>query len=653
MPILGSADEVRNTIRVEIDGGGADVVAFDVGVGEEAHVGEEPFAIGGAFLAEEVGVGGVQQDVELAVLIPIHDAEFATAALACDASVEAQRLSSGHGDGCFHFETFFGFVSFVRSADDTLWMLEDELVALLRTLEKREVAFLIEHHEVGESILVPIDSNRRGAPLREQGFAFGTQPAVGEVGLFAVPFDFDGLGGGELRFLACAGVFEAHDFAEDRVQKQVRKAVLIPIGHGLCGVAPFGFAGTLDAAIRAGHGTDDFACGGEFDRRSPFWLLHAFAAEVFDEGDIPGGVAADEIGVAIAIPIKTNGRDEGTEFHLIGLLLEVARLGIDGRFGVKFSGVLDEGHAAIFIAADEIEVAVFVPVDGRRRDHFEIHREVLACVGFEADAEGILRLCAGAGVLEVGEAVEELAAKQVEIAIAIEVAKVRRRPAKGLHGAVGGVDLLRLVILRRFVGAGVAQQIHIAANGAVHPAAISGVGVVPAVFGPVAHADDEIVFAIAVEIDHAPHVGADLVHVDVCGRAELHLLLDAGLEEIGMRVAGCEHDRFAVEVAHLDVLSAFADALGRFENGHFRLRGVAAGVFEEVDAVVRLVRAVHHEIEVSITIEIHRQRPGPQTDAEIDDEAGVVVFERRERGLSGEGADGKGQKGQKGLHGAI
>ena len=133
--------------------------------------------------------------------------------------------------------------------------------------------------------------------------------------------------------------------------------------------------------------------------------------------------------------------------------------------------------------------------------------------------------------------------------------------------------------------------------------------------------------------------------MDVRRRAELHLLLDASFEEIGMRMARREHDRFAVEVAHLHVLSAFADALRRFKDGHLRLRGVAAGVFEEVDAVVGLVRAVHHEIEVAVAIEVHRQRPGPQTDSEIDDETG-------ERGLGGEGGAAK-EREEEVLHGGM
>ena len=636
MPVFSPADEIRQAVRIEIDGRGAHVVTFDVRIGKQAHVSEEPSTISSTFLAQEVRVGGVEQDVELPVLIPIHDAKFASAALAGDAGVEAKRLAGRHGDGCFHFVSLIGLVRSVGRTNHSLRMLQHEFVALLRSLKEREIAFLIEHHEVGEAVFVPIDTHRRGAPLREQSFAFRTQPAVSEIRLLAVPFDLDGLRGGELRFLTRADVLMPHDFAEDGIKQQVGEAVLIPIGHGLRRVAPFGFAGALDAAIRSRHRTDDFACGGKFDRRCPFRLLDALAAQILDEGDIARRVAADEIGVAIAIPIETDGCDESAEFHLIGLLLEIARLGIHGRFVVELAGVLNEGHTTVFIAADQVEVAILVPVDRGWRDHFEIHREILARVGFEANAECILRLGAAAGVLEVGEAVEELAAEQVEVAVVVEVAKVRRRPAKGLHRPVGGVDLLRLVILRRFIGAGVAQQIHIAAEGAVHPAAIGGVGVVPAVFGPVADTDDEIVFAIAFEIDHAPHVGADFVHVDVRGRTELHLLLDARFEEIGMRMARREHDGFAVEVAHLHVLGAFADALRRLEDGHLGLRGVAAGVFEKVDAVVGFVRAVHHEIEVAIAIEVHRQRPGPQADTEIDDETWVVVLERRERGLGGE-----------------
>ena len=441
-----------------------------------------------------------------------------------------------------------------------------------------------------------------------------------------------------------------HDFAEDGIEQQIGQAVAIPVGDGLRGVAPFGLAGALDAAIRARHRTNDFSGGFESHRRGPFRILDTFAAEVLDEGDVTGGVAADDVGVAVAIPIEAGWGGERTELHLIGLLLEVARLGVDGRFVVILAGVLDEGHAAVFVAADEVEVAVLVPVDRGRRDHFEIHREIATRVGLDARDKRILRLGARAGVLEIGEPIEELAAEQVEISVAIEVAEIRRRPAVGLHGPIRGHDLLRLVIRRLLVRAGVREQIHVAAQRAVHPAAFGGVGVVPAVFGPVTDADDEVVFAVAIVIDHAPHVGAHFVHVDVGGRTELHLLLDARVEEIGMQMAGCEHDGFAVDVAHLHVLCAFADAFGRFEDGHLVLRRVAASVFEEVDAVVGLVRAVHDEIEVAIAIEVHRHRPGPQTDAEIDGEAGVVVFERRERGLGGE--DGAAKKREKEmLHG--
>ena len=57
MPVLGTADEVRDTIRVEIDGGRAHVMAFDVRVREQSHVGEEELAICGGFVAGKQYLG--------------------------------------------------------------------------------------------------------------------------------------------------------------------------------------------------------------------------------------------------------------------------------------------------------------------------------------------------------------------------------------------------------------------------------------------------------------------------------------------------------------------------------------------------------------------------------------------------------------------
>ena len=80
MTVLGSAEEVRDAVTVEIHDRRADVVALDVLCHQGTFVLEEPFAIARVHLAEKVRTGGIQENVELAVAVPVHDAEFAAAA---------------------------------------------------------------------------------------------------------------------------------------------------------------------------------------------------------------------------------------------------------------------------------------------------------------------------------------------------------------------------------------------------------------------------------------------------------------------------------------------------------------------------------------------------------------------------------------------
>src|ERR1041384_609650 len=92
--VLRAAEEIGDAVAVEVHRRRADVVAFNVLFDEQAHVLKEPLSIGAGGLAQEVGVGRIQQDVELAVAIPVHDADFAAATLAGDASTQVQRPRS-------------------------------------------------------------------------------------------------------------------------------------------------------------------------------------------------------------------------------------------------------------------------------------------------------------------------------------------------------------------------------------------------------------------------------------------------------------------------------------------------------------------------------------------------------------------------------
>ena len=61
--IFGTADEIRDSVSVEIDDCRADVVAFDVLLGECSRTPESPYSVMLAKTSIKVCVGGVQQDI--------------------------------------------------------------------------------------------------------------------------------------------------------------------------------------------------------------------------------------------------------------------------------------------------------------------------------------------------------------------------------------------------------------------------------------------------------------------------------------------------------------------------------------------------------------------------------------------------------------
>ena len=96
--------------------------------------------------------------------------------------------------------------------------------------------------------------------------------------------------------------------------------------------------------------------------------------------------------VAIAIPVKPARGCQGSKLHRVRFLLEVTWRVKLWNAVQELSSILNQGHTTIFIATNKIEIAVLVPVDGGRRDHLEVHREVLARGGLQTHAERILRL---------------------------------------------------------------------------------------------------------------------------------------------------------------------------------------------------------------------------------------------------------------------
>ncbi len=93
-------------------------------------------------------------------------------------------------------------------------------------------------------------------------------------------------------------------------------------------------------------------------------------------------------------------------------------------------------------------------------------------------------------------------------------------------------------------------------------------------------------------------------------------------------------------------------AVDRWELDQWNRRELTAAlILEEIDAVVRLVRAGDHEVEIAIAICITGHRPGPEADFEIDDETGVVVLDRVQAfGGEGAGANERQEAGLEELH---
>ena len=104
--------------------------------------------------------------------------------------------------------------------------------------------------------------------------------------------------------------------------------------------------------------------------------------------------------------------------------------------------MFDQRHATILIAHNQINVAVAIPIHRTGQDHFQLHRQRFAVV-CELAAGGILGRLTCAGVFKICEAVYKLAAQQIEIAVAIEVRKIRRWAAVHIHRLAAGLHLRR------------------------------------------------------------------------------------------------------------------------------------------------------------------------------------------------------------------
>ena len=324
----------------------------------------------------------------------------------------------------------------------------------------------------------------------------------------------------------------------------------------------------------------------------------------------------------------------------------------------ELAGVLDISDASVLVADDKVELTVLVPIERDGGDHLEVHgqrtRRPRQCLGFERSlpsrrtrprghsrrqgqppSGGILGLGPRPDVLKIGETVQELAAQEIQVSVAVEVREIRRGPAEDLEVLAARPHTYGCLILGLRIGALIAHDIDETAQWPFDPFAFLVVSIVPTVVGPIADADDDVGLPVTVVVGIFPHVRADFVRVDVRRQRQLPAGLEPGLREIRVLDGRRQDPRLAIgALAELDVLHAFADAHARLEDRQRTLRRVGVGP-EDIHAVRRLVGAVDDEFELAVAIDVHGQGPSPEADAKIHDEPRVVILQAFKTSLAG------------------
>ena len=293
------------------------------------------------------------------------------------------------------------------------------------------------------------------------------------------------------------------------IKENIRIVVAVPIGDRKRGVAPFRFTRTLYRTTRSGFHAKRLAIRFKQLRRPPFRQAVFRFSQVFKTANVSSRVPAKNIFVTVIVPIVGKWRGECSELQGIGLLLKVSRL-VKYRHAIDVSScVLNERDATIFIADDQIHIAIAVPIDGCRRDHLQIHHQRLAVAVRQFASRGVLRRLPTTDILEPGKAVEKLAADQIQIAVTIKVRKVRRWPTVHINITATRFQSNGTIrVLRLFVRAMVFDQIDVAMERSVSPATMIVVCIVPSVIGPIADSSDQVMVTVSIKVDITPHSGS-------------------------------------------------------------------------------------------------------------------------------------------------
>ena len=159
------------------------------------------------------------------------------------------------------------------------------------------------------------------------------------------------------------------------------------------------------------------------------------------------------------------------------------------------------------------------------------------------------RLRSRADVLEERPVVAEVAADDVQVAVAVPVLEHGRRIAEDLHriSVFEADDLRRAPSLLAATAALVAHDVYEAVYLRIRPDAVRPVGVLPAVVVPAADADHDVVAAVAVEVCEPPSVAANLGEMGVQRQGAAKRCENRGLlDVVVVDASGTNHCRGTV-----------------------------------------------------------------------------------------------------------
>ncbi len=369
--------------------------------GEIAFITEDKFIIGTG-IAVPSDVLGVDQQVIVAVAVPVRQLNLSPSAVACFFTVEAQ-----------------GVAFLIKK--DPFSRFEDQPAVFFFPFKITQISFVIDYDQVIQPVIIQIHHYRACAPFHHQFFRAGVPPVPVRFGRGAGPLHPHGPGGVQHRFPAGAGVGQPDDFSGDAVEDDIGQAVHVPVGHVGDGIAPFGFGRALDGHVLSGHDAKYFSPGLQPYRRGP--AGRGAPAQVLKEFQKTGGISGDNVFVTISVPVKTAGSGQHAAFNILCFLSEIYRR-CQNRFAV-FSGfcIFNINHPAVFHANKDIRVAVIVPVIYHHLGHLQLQMQDMV-VHLQETAGSICRCGAGARIFKEGDPVQELTAEQVVVAVSVPVGQV-------------------------------------------------------------------------------------------------------------------------------------------------------------------------------------------------------------------------------------